>query len=229
MPADLTTIAEPQVVLFAWAGGLALASGLVAIARIVGPGFSWLAASVSALISLAGVFSADVWWARAGLFLLAMGILWAKSRAFSGVLQVAGGGVLLVQAALIGGGIQALSAGVALGAITGEMLLGHWYLIDPRLPRAALRILAVGGIVGMVFDSLVLVSAGLPPGSATLAFWALAVTSVVLMAGVLGSLRYPAYSGVMAATGLSYLAVLTSLGAVFLGRALVAGLGPFGI
>jgi hypothetical protein len=27
---------------------------------------------------------------------------------------------------------------------------------------------------------------------------------------------------------LSYLAVLTSLGAVFLGRVLVAGLGPFG-
>ena len=80
----------------------------------------------------------------------------------------------------------------------------------------------------MVVDSLVLASAALPPGGATVAFWALVVTSVILMAGVLGSLRYPAYSGVMAATGLSYLAVLTSLGAVFLGRALVAGLGPFG-
>jgi hypothetical protein len=54
------------------------------------------------------------------------------------------------------------------------------------------------------------------------------VTSVVLMAGVFASLRYPAYAGVMAATGLSYLAVLTTLGGTFLGRALVAGLGPFG-
>ena len=52
-------------------------------------------------------------------------------------------------------------------------------------------------------------------------------TSVVLMAAVIGSLRYPAYAGVMAATGLSYLAVLTTLGGMFLGRALVAGLGPF--
>jgi hypothetical protein len=52
-------------------------------------------------------------------------------------------------------------------------------------------------------------------------------TSVVLLAGVIGSLRYPAYAGVMAATGLSYLAVLTTLGGVFLGRVLVAGVGPF--
>ncbi len=48
------------------------------------------------------------------------------------------------------------------------------------------------------------------------------------MVAVIGALRYPAYSGVMAATGLSYLAVLTTLGGIFLGRALLAGLGPFG-
>ena len=47
------------------------------------------------------------------------------------------------------------------------------------------------------------------------------------MVGVIGALKWPAYSGVMAATGLSYLALLTTLGAVFLGRALVAGAGPF--
>ena len=228
MPADLTSIAEPQFVLLAWAAGLALASGSVALARIVGPGFTWLTASVSILISLAGVLSQGAWWARAGLLLLATGLVWSKNRPFSGVLQVAGGGALLIQAAFIGGAIPALSASLALGAITGEMLLGHWYLIDPRLPRAALRVLAIGGAVGMVVDSLVLASAGLPPGGATVAFWALVVTSVILMAGVLGSLRYPAYSSVMAATGLSYLAVLTSLGAVFLGRVLVGGLGPFG-
>ena len=228
MPADLTTIAEPQFVLLAWASGLGLASGSVALARIVGPGFTWLAASVSILIGSAGVFSEGSWWARTGLLLLAAGLVWAKNSPFSGVLQLAGGGALLIQTALFGGAIPALSASVALGGITGEMLLGHWYLIDPRLPRAALRVLAIGGAVGMAIDSLVLASAGLPPGGAAVAFWALVVTSVILMAGVLGSLRYPAYSGVMAATGLSYLAVLTSLGAVFLGRVLVAGLGPFG-
>ena len=44
------------------------------------------------------------------------------------------------------------------------------------------------------------------------------------MAGVIAAIRYPAYSGVMAATGLSYLALLTTLGAVFVGRAIAAGL-----
>ncbi|MGB8361347.1 MAG: hypothetical protein WCE80_08120, partial [Acidimicrobiia bacterium] len=58
-------------------------------------------------------------------------------------------------------------------------------------------------------------------------FWILLVTSIILMAAVIGALRYPAYSGVMAATGLSYLALLTTLGAVFVGRAVTAGLGPF--
>ena len=108
------------------------------------------------------------------------------------------------------------------------MLLGHWYLIDPSLPRWTLRTLAGAGIIGLAADSLGLaVLGGLPGGLGTVAFWILITTSIVIMIGVLGSLRYPAYSGVMAATGLSYLAVLTTLGATFLGRALVAGLGPF--
>jgi hypothetical protein len=40
---------------------------------------------------------------------------------------------------------------------------------------------------------------------------------------VLLSIRVPSYTGVMAATGLSYLAVLTSLGSVLLGRAVIGG------
>ena len=84
------------------------------------------------------------------------------------------------------------------------------------------------GSSGLSVDALLLALAGgLPGGGATVAFWVLLVTSIVLMVGVIGALRYPAYSGVMAATGLSYLAVLTTLGSVFVGRALVAGLGPF--
>jgi hypothetical protein len=90
-----------------------------------------------------------------------------------------------------------------------------------------LRTLAIVGIIGLTADSAVLAFAGLPSGGGTIAFWVLMVTSVVLMAAVIGSLRYPSYAGVMAATGLSYLAVLTTLGGMFLGRALVAGLGPF--
>jgi hypothetical protein len=42
VPGDLTTLAQPQLVLVAWAGGLALAAGFVALARVVGPVFTWL-------------------------------------------------------------------------------------------------------------------------------------------------------------------------------------------
>jgi hypothetical protein len=108
------------------------------------------------------------------------------------------------------------------------MALAHWYLVDPRLPRNVLRALAIGGIGGLLLDGLVLGLLGVPSGTgAAVAFWILLGTSVVLMVGVIGALRWPAYSGVMAATGLSYLAVLTTLGAVFLGRAVVGGVGPF--
>jgi hypothetical protein len=107
------------------------------------------------------------------------------------------------------------------------MALGHWYLVDPRLPRSILKNLAIVGIVGLVADAVVLAVAGFPSGGATIAYWVLMATSVALMVAVIAALRYPAYSGVMAATGLSYLAVLTTLGGMFLGRALVAGIGPF--
>ena len=227
MPADLTSIADPGFILLAWGAGLALVSGAVALAQIVGPGFTWMTASVAALVSLAAAFGEGAWLARTGLLVLVVGIIWARNRPFSGVAQVVGGLALMAQAAGIGGLLPALTASLALGGVTGEMLLGHWYLIDPRLPRLALRILAVAGMAGLVGDGIVLAVAGLPGGGVTVVYWVLTATSFILMAGVLGSLRYPAYSGVMAATGLSYLAVLTTLSGVFLGRALVAGLGPF--
>ena len=58
-------------------------------------------------------------------------------------------------------------------------------------------------------------------------FGGLAAMSVLLMIGVWYSLKEPSYPGVMAATGLSYLAVLTSLGATALGRTLLDGSSTF--
>jgi len=57
-------------------------------------------------------------------------------------------------------------------------------------------------------------------------FVVMAVATVVLMAAVVGALREEGYSGVMAATGLSYLALLTAIGAVVVGRLLVEGSVP---
>jgi hypothetical protein len=139
----------------------------------------------------------------------------------------------ILGAAQIGGWPLALSAALALGGVTGEMLLGHWYLVDPTLPRWALKALDGGGVAGLVADGLLLVLLAPVPffgtfDGTTFAYLALLAMSIVLMVLVWFALGYPAYSGVMAATGLSYLAVLTTLGAVFVGRAVASGTVLFG-
>lgn len=194
---------------------------------IVGPGFTWLSGGISALVGLPGVFADGAWWARAGFLALAVGLAIARRQSVAGVLLVLAGFAYLVEGALFSAWVPAVTATLALGGVTGEMLLGHWYLIDPRLPRAWLRALAVAGIVGLCAEAGLQVALGIGFSGGAVGFWILLVTSVVLMIAVIAALRYPAYSGVMAATGLSYLALLTTLGAVFVGRAFAAGLGPF--
>lgn len=228
MPADLHSLADPRFVLLTWAAGLALVAGLVSLARVVGPGFTWLVSGVAGLVGLAGALSEGALWARIGMLLALLGALSARNHTRAGAILLVAGSGFLVEAGLMAAWLPAVSAAIALGGVTGEMMLGHWYLVDPRLPRWALRALAGAGIVGLIVDGSVLALGGeLGTGGGSIAFWVLLVTSVVLMAAVVGALRHPAYSGVMAATGLSYLAVLTTLGAVFLGRNLVAGLAPF--
>lgn len=227
MPSDLSTLADPRFILVTWGAGVAVVGGAVTLARIVGPGFVWLVASVAALVGLPAALADGAWAARLGVLLLVLTLIWARSPTIAGSLGLAGGIAFLVEGALLGAWLPALTATLALGGVTGEMMLGHWYLVDPRLPRAALRALGIIGIAGLVVDTGVLAIAGLPGGGATVAYFALMATSIALLVAVIAALRYPAYSGVMAATGLSYLAVLTTLGGVFLGRALVAGVGPF--
>ena len=72
----------------------------------------------------------------------------------------ASAGVLVSSAALAGDALLAISGAVALGAVTDEMLLGHWYLVDPRLPRWALRTLAVVGLAAVAIDGALLLARG---------------------------------------------------------------------
>lgn len=226
---DPSLVSDPLFVLLAWAGGVALAAAAVTLRGIVGPGFTWLASGTVLLIgvwpALAGRGPA-AWLGVAGAAL--GGFTVTLDRRVSGTLLTVSAGSAVVAAAEMAGLPLALTATAALGGITGEMLLGHWYLIDPTLSRWVLRALAIVGLVGVVADGgLVLATLGIP-GDAFLAGVAivLVVTTGGLMAAVVGALRYPAYSGVMAATGLSYLAVLTGLAAVFFGRVLSVGVGP---
>lgn len=180
------------------------------------------------MLALPGALSGN-WTAVVATIAIVFGTLAASQAAASWVLLGTGGLLLLLQVPASVGWLATSTAALALGGVTAEMMLGHWYLVDPRLPRSALRYLALAGIAGLVIDGGLMTALGGSAGGPWIAFALLVVTSIALMVGVVAALRYPAYSGVMAATGLSYLAVLTTLGATFLGRALVAGLGPFSI
>ncbi len=199
-----------------WAGGIAAGVALVCWWRVVGRGFLVLGVAVSALIGGAGAAAgAGVWgWTAVALVMVAL----LRPRWAPGALGA--GAISWVVAAAGSLGWGAVPGALALGGVTGEMLLGHWYLVDPRLPRSALRNLAVAGLVGELADSLTyLVTPAVGSFVSPVVLTVLVATSVLLLVGVLFSLRVPSYTGVMAATGLSYLAVLTTLGAVIGSRA----------
>lgn len=212
-------------VLLAWAGGVAMATTGITFRGVVGPGFTWLAAATIVLIGGWSALGGDVLVGVASLAAVGGGLTVKSSRLISSVLLAVSTVGFVAAASQFGGIVLALSAALALGGITGEMLLGHWYLVDPTLSRTVLRVLALVGTGAVLIDvGVVALLVGLAVGGA--AIWivlALTATTAGLMGAVVGALRYPAYAGVMAATGLSYLAVLTGLSTVFLVRVLAVG------
>jgi hypothetical protein len=112
-----------------------------------------------------------------------------------------------------------------LGGITATMLLGHWFLVDPTLPRWALRRLDLLAGVGLVLSLVAGWLNQAVPYSGGVLGWTLAsltLVSVALVVGTWLALGETGYSGVMAATGLSYLGMTTVAAVVFLNR-LMAG------
>lgn len=208
-----------------WTAGIAAGAALVSWWAIVGPGFTWLSAGVLALTGIAAAVSgADVpgWLGAAAA--LGAGVL-ARRRVAASVLFAAS--AVLMSAAAISDSpvLPAVSGALFLGGVTAEMLLGHWYLVDPKLPRWALQWLVIGAGAALLADASYLMAEGAldwDAGDEVLgwAFLMLALVSALLVAGVSFALREPFYSAVMAATGLSYLAVLTAFGVVVVGRLL---------
>ena len=147
----------------------------------------------------------------------------------------------LLAAAVDAGGHTAVAllrtfAGAAfLGAVTDAMLLGHWYLVQPGLPRRHLNeIVAALGWVWPIEVGALLLPTGMASvwtgtvddgWNGTLGwFWgACAVTTIALVFVTRAALRERSYSAVMAATGLLYLAILTAFGTDLVARAVLAG------
>jgi hypothetical protein len=149
----------------------------------------------------------------------------------AGVAASAGGGtaemVLAVMRTLVGAAF--------LGAVTDAMLLGHWYLVQPGMARGPLNELVrwlaivwpfeVGALLvptGMVS----VVTGSIDDGYGGLLGWfwsACALTTIVLCFVTRAALKERAYSAVMAATGLLYLAILTAFGTDLVARAVLSG------
>src|SRR5207248_1733932 len=152
------------------------------------------------------------------------------------------GAIGLVFAGIHGGGnhdllsvARTLAGATFLGAISDAMLLGHWYLVQPGLGRAPLLELVKWTMWVWPLEVALLL---LPPGmvdaltghiddgwDGTLSwFWvACAVTTIALCFVTRAALKERAYSAVMAATGLLYLAILTAFGTDLVARAILAG------
>lgn len=150
------------------------------------------------------------------------------------------GAVGLVAGALDAGGntfvavLRTLVGAAFLGAITDAMLLGHWYLVQPGLPRRHLNDLVRVVLWVLPLEVIALL---LPVGMIAVLtgevddgwngvlgwFWvACAVTTAVLCVVTRAALKERSYSAVMAATGLLYLAILTAFGTDLVARAVLA-------
>jgi hypothetical protein len=129
--------------------------------------------------------------------------------------------------------VRTLVGAAFLGAVTDAMLLGHWYLVQPGLPRRLLNeiVTALAWIWPLEVIALLM-----PTGmisvwtgavddgwNGTLGwFWgACAITTIVLIWVTKAALRERQYSAVMAATGLLYLAILTAFGTDLVARAVL--------
>ena len=150
------------------------------------------------------------------------------------------GAVGLVSAGLAAGDPAALSVArmlvgaMFMGAVSDGMLLGHWYLVQPGLPRDPILELVKWTTLLWPFELAVMlwptgmfsaINGTIDDGWQGLLTWfwvASSVTTLGLLIVTRLALRERAYSAVMAATGLLYLAILTAFGQDLVARAILS-------
>ena len=217
----------------------AIGLGLLALrgGASVGPGASslWTAAALWTLTSAAIAVYLYTLWTENGLL---------RSRAYAlslglGLIALIANVMLLMPpgfgaVAAIAYALTAITSALVLGLVSGAMLFGHWYLIDPNLPvdylRSFVRFLGAALVADLVALGLVLGALSLLGGGAAAAVRDLVrsdmailifrlaigpVASLVLAWMCWQTLKIPQ---TMAATGLLYITVMSVLVGELLGR-----------
>ena len=255
---------DPATFLVQWAVGGMAGCWFTTRQREVGAGYGWLLRIIFGLFAIAATgigFASDASGSAVALrngasavvalsILVALAVSVRRRKHLIGpgsfdprldLVPVVVGLVALVAAGVEAGGPDGLAiartvVGAAfLGFVSDAMLLGHWYLVQPGLPRRHVREIVVA--FGRIWPLEVLVFL-LPTGMVSVFsgavddgwggqlgwFWAAcAITTGILCWVTVKALEEKSYSAVMAATGLMYLAILTAFGTDLVARAVLAG------
>ena len=240
---------DAATVLLQWATGGLFFLWFTTRKHEMGAGYGWLMRSTFLLLAAgaaAAGFYSDVIVVRevaaVGCAIAALATMKRKNAQWDllapaiGIIGVIAGAV---DAANGAGGIsvnllRVLVGTAFLGAVSDAMLLGHWYLVQPGLPRSILGELVTALRWITPFEIVVML---LPTGMFSVLggsvddgwggmlgwFWvACAISTVILTEVTRAALREKFYSAVMAATGLLYLAILTAFGTDLVARAVLA-------
>jgi hypothetical protein len=238
---------DGATVLLQWATGGLFFLWVTTRGGQAGPGYSWLLKGVFAALALGALAAGGLVdpvpvreVASAGAAAAAIATLSRRRPVWIDLMAPAIGVVGLVAAGLDAGGPHALAiyrtvVGAAfLGCVTDAMLLGHWYLVQPKLGREPLRelnrLLVVVWpfeIAGLLWPTgmVSVITGRIDDGYGGMLGWfwiACAAATIILAVVTIAALRERAYSAVMAATGLLYLAILTAFGTDLVARALLA-------
>ena len=103
-----------------------------------------------------------------------------------------------------------------ISGIFSLMMIGHWFLIDPTISKDGMKKIAiVTSLQSLTLIPLVqlnFINSGIVPIYKLIIICLYATTSILAFASY-KSLNEKSYTGVMAATGLSYLSLIVSIGA----------------
>ena len=103
-----------------------------------------------------------------------------------------------------------------ISGIFSLMMIGHWFLVDPTISKEGMKKIAiVTSLQSLTLIPLVqfdFINSGIVPIYKLIIICLYATTSLLAFASY-KSLNEKSYTGVMAATGLSYLSLIVSIGA----------------